>query len=101
MKREIPATPFRVVGPDQGWSTSSGSPEQMLSTTLAVKDNMPQDQQSSAQLVPQSSQLVASSSSQLTGAARTSGSRASGQSSRVVPGPDGATFNQFNQQTLL
>ena len=62
---------------------------------------MPQDQQSSAQLVPQSSQLVASSSSQLTGAARTSGSRASGQSSRFVPGPDGATFNQFNQQNLL
>ena len=47
MKREQPATPFRVVGPDHSeWTTSSESPDQPMqsaSNMPAIRDAVSQD----------------------------------------------------------
>ena len=42
MKRSVPATPFRVIGPPgESFSASSGSPEQMSTNMAAISDAAP------------------------------------------------------------
>lgn len=79
MKREVPATPFRVVGPGIEYSTSSESPE-MQSGPAAIADSSP----------PQEVQVSS--------AAHT---RTGGRSSaHTATGRDGQTLNQYNTQNF-
>ena len=91
MKREQPATPFRVVGPDHSeWTTSSESPDQPMqsaSNMPAIRDAVSQDalQSTSATTTMQRGRHTSSS-----------GQAAAGSST----GQDGASLNQFNTQNI-
>ena len=91
MKREQPATPFRVVGPDHSeWITSSESPDQPMqsaSNMPAIRDAVSQDalQSTSATTTMQRGRHTSSS-----------GQAAAGSST----GQDGASLNQFNTQNI-
>ena len=91
MKREQPATPFRVVGPDHSeWTTSSESPDQPMqsaSNMPAIRDAVSQDalQSTSATTTMQRGRRTSSS-----------GQAAAGSST----GQDGASLNQFNTQNI-
>ena len=91
MKREQPATPFRVVGPDHSeWTTSSESPDQPMqsaSNMPAIRDAVSQDalQSTAATTTMQRGRRTSSS-----------GQAAAGSST----GQDGASLNQFNTQNI-
>lgn len=91
MKREQPATPFRVVGPDHSeWTTSSESPDQPMqsaSNMPAIRDAVSQDalQSTSATTTMQRGRRTSSS-----------GQAAAGSST----GQDGTSLNQFNTQNI-
>ena len=81
MKRSVPATPFRVIGPPgESFSTSSGSPEQMSTNMAAISD-----------AAPAQDLRVASSTHTRTGG------RSSAQTST---NRDGQTLNQYNTQNV-
>ena len=81
MKRSVPATPFRVIGPPgESFSTSSGSPEQMSTNMAAISD-----------AAPAQDLRVASSTHTRTGG------RSSAQTST---NRDGQTLNQYNTQNI-
>ena len=88
MKRDVPATPFKVDGPNSTWTSSSESPENpvgQLSTTIQASS------QEVANMTTLAKRGQKSSSSTAGGAAQQGGSASAGQ--QIPP-----SLHQYNTQ---